>query len=72
MLSDLNIFFLSAMLSIRSLLQLSLLLPLITRFSPGLFVVLREILYQPGFALVRLLEKIIHFQSKTFFFLSTY
>ena len=41
-------------------------LPL-TRFSPSLLVVLQEILYQP-FALIRLLEKIMHFQWKTIFF----
>ena len=41
-------------------------LPL-TRFSPSLLVVLQEILYQP-FALIRLLEKIMHFQCKTIFF----
>ena len=31
------------------------------------FVVLQEILYQPFFALIRLLQKIMHFQSKTNF-----
>ena len=38
-----------------------------TRFSPSLFVVLQEILYQPLFALIRLLHKIMHLQSKTNF-----
>ena len=42
-------------------------LPL-TRFSPGLFIVLQEILYQLSFALTRLLQKITHFQCKTIFF----
>ena len=42
--------------------------PSVTRFSPGLFVVLQEILYQPFFLLIRLLQKIMHFQSKTNFF----
>ena len=32
------------------------------------FVVLQEMLYQPFFALIRLLQKIMHFQSKTNFF----
>ena len=31
-------------------------------------VVLQEILYQSSFALIRLLQKIMHFQSKTIFF----
>ena len=34
-------------------------------FKPRLFVVLQEMLYQPVFALIRLLQKIMHFQSKT-------
>ena len=45
----------------RRLLQLSPPLLSLTRFSPGLFVVLQEILYQPSFALIRLLQKIMHF-----------
>ena len=46
----------------------------ITGFSPGLLVVLQEILYQPFFLLLstRLLQKTMSFQSKTYFFLSTY
>ena len=47
---------------------LPLTLPPLTRFPPGLFVVLQEILYQPFFALIRVLQKIMHFQSKTNFF----
>ena len=43
-------------------------LPSPTRFSADLFVVLQEILYQPSFVLIRLLWKIMHFQSKTTFF----
>ena len=42
-------------------------LPL-TRFSQGLFVVLQAILHQHFFALIKLLQKIMHFQSKTNFF----
>ena len=45
-----------------------LILSPLTRFSPGLFVVLQEKLYQSFFALIRLLQKILHFQSKTNFF----
>ena len=45
----------------------SLILPPLTRFSPGLFVVLQELLYQSFFALIRLLQKIMHFHSKTNF-----
>ena len=41
-------------------------LPL-TKFSPGLFVVLQAILHQPFFALIRSLQKRMHFQSKTNF-----
>ena len=59
------------MVSMRRLPQLTPktppLLPLI-RFSPGLFVVLQEILYQTSFALVRLWQKIMHFQNKSNFF----
>ena len=42
----------------------------ITGFSPGLLVVLQEILYQPFFLLwsTRLLQKTMSFQSKTYFF----
>ena len=39
-----------------------------TRFSPGFFAVLQEMLYQPSFAFIRLLLRIIYFQSKTNFF----
>ena len=43
-------------------------LPLpLTRFSPGFFVVLQAMLYQP-FALIRLSQKIIHFQNQIFSF----
>ena len=34
----------------------------ITRFSPGFLIVLQAILYQP-FALIRLLQKLVHFQN---------
>ena len=43
--------------------------PHLTRFSTGLFVILQETLYQPSFALIGLLQKIMNFQSKTSFFL---
>ena len=36
----------------------------LTRFPPDLFVALKEILFQPSFALINLLQKITHFQSK--------
>ena len=36
----------------------------LTRISPGLFVVLQEMLYQISFALIKLLQKIMHFHSK--------
>ena len=42
--------------------------PPLTRFSPGLFVVLEERLYQSFFALITLLQKIMPFQSKIDFF----
>ena len=42
--------------------------PPLTRFSPALFVVLQERLYQSFFALIRLLQKIMPFQSKINFF----
>ena len=42
--------------------------PSLTRYSVSLFVVLQEILYQSFFALIRLLQKTMHFQSKTNFF----
>ena len=35
---------------------------------PGFFVVLEEILYQPSFAMMKLLQKTIHFHNKTYFF----
>ena len=38
-----------------------------TRFSLGVFVVLQAILYQPFFALIRLLQKMMYFQSEKFF-----
>ena len=41
---------------------------LLSNFLPSLLVVLQEILYQPFFALIRLLRKIMHFQSKTISF----
>ena len=59
------------MVPIRRLPQCPIVSPIhlsLTRFSPGLFVVLQEILYQPSFALIRLLKKILPFQSKTIFF----
>ena len=40
----------------------------LTRFSPGLYVVLQDILYQLSFALIRVLRKIMDFQSKAIFF----
>ena len=55
------------MVSIRRLLQLYPPFLLLTKFSPGFFVVLQGILYQPSFSLIRLLERITHFQSKKFF-----
>ena len=59
--------------SIRRLLQLSPPPLSLTRFSPGLFVVLQEILYQPSFALIRLLPKKNNaFLKQNNFFLSTY
>ena len=36
----------------------------LTRISPGLFAVLQEMLYQISFALIKLLQKIMHFHSK--------
>ena len=44
----------------------------LSRSSLGLFVTLQEILYHLFFALIRLLQKIMHFQSKIKFFLSIY
>ena len=52
MLYALDILCLLAMVSIRRLLQLSPSPLPLTRFSPGLFVVLQEIFYQPFFALI--------------------
>ena len=70
MLFALHILCLCAMVATRSLLKLSSLPtlpppPPLTGFSPGLCVILQEILYQPFFALMRLLHNMIHFQSKT-------
>ena len=48
------------MVSIRKLLQFPLSSPPLSKFSPGLFVVLQQIIYQPSFALIRLLQKITH------------
>ena len=45
----------------RRLLQLSTPPLSLARFSPDLFVVLQEILYQSSFALIRLLQKMMHF-----------
>ena len=56
------------MLIIRRLLELSPTPVLLTRLSPGLSVVLQEMLYQNFFAQIKLLQKIMHFQSKTIFF----
>ena len=53
MLYVLDILCLLAMVSIRRLLQLSPSPLTLTRFSPGLFVVLQEIFYQPFFALIQ-------------------
>ena len=43
-----------------------------TRFSPGLIVVLQEIIYQSFFALVRLLQTNNAFSKRNKFFLSCY
>ena len=40
----------------------------LTWFSQGLLDVSKEILFKPSFALIKLLSKIMHFQSKTNFF----
>ena len=52
MLYALDILCLLAMVSIRRLLQLSPSPLPLNMFSPGLFVVLQEIFYQPFFALI--------------------
>ena len=41
--------------------------PHLTRFLPGLFIVLQKILYQTSFALIRVLQKIFIFKVKQFF-----
>ena len=64
----LDILCLWAMLSIRRLLQMSPLPLPLTRFSRGVFVALQQLLYQVFFALITLLQNIIHFQSKINFF----
>ena len=56
------------MMSIRRPLQLYPPFILLTTFSPGFFVALQEIFYQPSFSLIRLLQRITHFQSKNLFF----
>ena len=61
MLFDLDILCPRVMVSVRRLLQMSPLPFSLTRFSPGLLFVLQEIVYQPSFALIRLLQKIMHF-----------
>ena len=61
MLFDLDILCPRVMVSVRRLLQMSPLPFFLTKFSPGLLVVLQEIVYQPSFALIRLLQKIMHF-----------
>ena len=61
MLFTLDILCLKAMVSIRRLLQLSPQPLSFTWFSPGLFYVLQEMVYEPSFALIRLLQKIMHF-----------
>ena len=67
MLFALDILFLWVVVSIRMLLQLSPPPLRLTRFSPGLFFILQEILVNPFFALIRLFQKIIHFKSKAKF-----
>ena len=59
MLFALDILCLRAMMLTRKLLQLSPPSSL-TRFSPGLLVVLQRTVYQSSFALIRLLQKIMH------------
>ena len=54
--------------SIKALLQVTPPTVPITTFSPGFFVVLQEILYQPSFTLIRLRQKVMNFQSKTNYF----
>ena len=54
------------MVSVKRLLQFSPPPLSLTRFSQGLFVALQEIAYQTSFALIRFLQKIMHF----FFFFS--
>ena len=61
MLFDLDILCPRVMVSVRRLLQMSPLPFSLTRFSPGLLFVLQEIVYQPSFTLIRLLQKIMHF-----------
>ena len=66
MLFALDVLCLWAMVSIKRLFQLSPLHPPLTRFSPGFFVVIQAILYQ-YFAMIKLLQKVIHFQSRLIF-----
>ena len=68
MLFALDILWLLAMMSVRTLLPLSPSFLPFSRFLPGFFLVLEEILYQTYFSLIRLLQKIVYFQSKTNFF----
>ena len=68
MLFALDILWLLVMMSVRNLLPLSPSFLPFSRFSPGFFLVLEEILYQTYFSLIRLLQKIVYFQSKTIFF----
>ena len=57
MLFILEILCLRAMVSVRRNLQLSAPPLSFTRFSPGLLVILQEIVYQSSYALIRLLQK---------------
>ena len=69
MLYALDVLDLWAMVSTRRLLQLFSLPLLLITLTPSLFVLLQGILYQPFLLWSnRLLQKIIHFQSKTNFF----
>ena len=67
MLVTLDILCLWAMVPISRLLQLSPPPLSFTRFSPGLLVLLQEIVYQPSFALLRLLQKKFIFKVKQIF-----
>ena len=51
-------------MSVKMLSQLPPPHPALISFSPGLFLELQEILYQLSFALIRLFQKIMHFEIK--------